>query len=87
MYTRKLIAEPLMQAKPSGFSLSEVVVRLAWHDERVRWDALMDHHAVSASGASVAAASYAQQQTRSVAGAGRLANRRLHECQRHHWIR
>ena len=29
---------------PTGFSLSEVVVRLARPDERARWDALMDRH-------------------------------------------
>ena len=33
-----------MQVLPEGFSLSEVVVRLARADERVRWDALMDRH-------------------------------------------
>ena len=44
MDIRKLLAKPLLQAPPAGFSLSEVVVRLARPDERVRWDALMDHH-------------------------------------------
>ena len=44
MNIRELIAEPLMQVLPEGFSLSEVVVRLARADERVRWDALMDRH-------------------------------------------
>ena len=44
MDIQKLIAEPLMQTTPAGFSLSAVVVRLGRPDERVRWDALMDRH-------------------------------------------
>ena len=44
MDIRDLIAEPLIPATPVDFSVSEVVVRLARPDERVKWDTLMDHH-------------------------------------------
>ena len=38
MDIRDLIAEPLIPATPVDFSVSEVVVRLARPDERVKWD-------------------------------------------------
>ena len=44
MDLRELLAEPLVQATPPGFTLDEVVVRVARADERVKWDALMDRH-------------------------------------------
>ena len=44
MDLQELLAEPLAQAAPAGFTLDEVVVRVARADERVKWDALMDRH-------------------------------------------
>ena len=44
MDVQNLLAQPLVQATPADFALHEVVVRLARADERVKWDALMDHH-------------------------------------------
>ena len=44
MDLQELLAEPLAQAAPAGFTLDEVVVRLARADERIKWDALMDRH-------------------------------------------
>ena len=36
--------EALFRETPEGFSLRDVVVRLARPDERVRWDALVEAH-------------------------------------------
>ena len=44
MDLQELLAEPLAQATPAGFTLDEVVVRVARADERIKWDALMDRH-------------------------------------------